>query len=167
MNNKPLSLKRTTGFILIVFLFSLHCAPAKQAQKVEAPGLYNMTGWNGAYIVYPNGVDYGTASGIDIECKKGYPVNVSAPSARAVGGSNKWNSTNNIVNNKLPPGLSFTATGGITGIPTERGHFIVTVEMTNIYVDGYPPGGTGKKYYKSFRQELRFHVSGSGNVNGE
>jgi hypothetical protein len=57
----------------------------------------------------------------------------------------------------LPPGLSFSSAYYITGIPTERGHWIVTVELYDLSANG--------RTYNGFQQQLRFHITGSGRVN--
>jgi len=48
--------------------------------------------------------------------------------------------------------------GDITGIPTARGHWIVTVSISNIQCNGLIYGTL------AFQQQLRFHITGSGEV---
>ena len=71
MNCKHILFNRCIVYFGLILLIPVGCLPPKQVQKKEAPGIYNLTGWSGAYITYTNGMEYGTASGIDIEGKKG------------------------------------------------------------------------------------------------
>lgn len=63
-----------------------------------------------------------------------------------------------IIAGTLPPGLTMTHNEGryfYEGIPTERGHWIVEIEVF--------PECEGKSY-NSFTRQLRFHITGTGKV---
>jgi hypothetical protein len=92
----------------------------------------------------------------DIDGKVGYPLEVSRPLASCP--NDNWTSNSRIVSGDLPPGIEMKEDGRILGIPTERGHWIVQMEKYNLYCNGqsYP--------LMTFRQQLRFHVSGTGEV---
>lgn len=139
--------------LFLVVLFG--CMTPKQTAASKENGLYNLVGWNGAYV----GNGSGTAIAIDIDGKVGYELNVSSPTARCVPiTSVGWSANHGIVSGTLPPGLSFVqGTSSIRGIPTKRGHFIVKLSFRNVSCNG--------KSYMGFEQELRFHIGGSGIVN--
>ncbi len=130
------------GAFLVIF-----CA----ASTVEA-GLKNLHGWNDTPI-YGNS---STAEGVDIDGEVGHPLSVSGPTANCNDGG-RWTSNTDIISGELPPGLSKDGRNGkISGIPTERGHWIVEMENSNIVCDG--------QGYKGYTQQLRFHIQGSGRV---
>jgi hypothetical protein len=120
--------------------------PAQQSTRTVhySPGWYGITaGWN-------NGVS-------DIDGQVGYSLYVSNPRGRCET-SGQWTCSAEIVSGSLPPGLQLNdAPYTITGIPTERGHWIVQMKISNIMCNG--------SYYQDFNQELRFHITGSGRVN--
>lgn len=121
--------------------FILACASAPREVKQE-PGWYGITsGWN----------DWGG----DINGEVGHSLYVSNPRAKCLP-SRKWSANSSVISGTLPPGLTFGNLDEITGIPTERGHWIVKLKLGNIRCEG----GT----YKDFEQELRFHITGSGKV---
>lgn len=107
----------------------------------SAPGLYNLEGW-------------GYWAG-DVNGQVGYPLGVGGPTA-SCRPSGTWSLNTSVVSGALPPGLSIGDGGAIGGIPTERGHWIVRLRAYNIQCNG-----TG---YDGFEQELRFHITGSGQV---
>ncbi len=119
------------------------CATAQsKRQRTESPGLYNLTGWNGW-----------TA---DINGEVGHRMHVGGPTARCMP-SRKWSGEQRIVSGKLPPGLTMQlSSGDISGIPAERGHWILKVELYNVKCGG--------STYKGLTQELRLHITGSGRV---
>jgi hypothetical protein len=92
----------------------------------------------------------------DIDGKVGYPLNVDGPTAQGCAGS--WSSRPHVAEGSLPPGMSLQNNSDVSGIPTERGHWIVTMEMSNIACGGqaYP--------LMTFKQQLRFHITGTGEV---
>jgi hypothetical protein len=151
-------LAKICSVIAFPFLFVLlpGCeTPSDQSTSdTEKPGLYNLHGWaNKPYHAYNNQAD-----DADIDGKVGYPLTVSYPTARAVPGGN-WTSNVQTVSGTLPPGLSIDNSSyhQITGIPTERGHWIVNMKVYNLKV--------GDTSYGDFQQTLRFHITGSGQVN--
>lgn len=107
----------------------------------RSPGMYNLTGWNGW-----------TA---DINGEVGHRLYVPGPKALCHPSRN-WTGDTRIVTGRLPPGMSFIAGDNIEGVPTERGHWIVTLEMSNVTCQG--------NTYRGITQELRFHITGSGRV---
>lgn len=138
----------TTGFISGCGLLKLLPPPAKQ------PGLYDLRGWGGVWAPR-NG---GEALGIDINGEVGHPVYVDCPRCNCVtaaGEGQAWNAVHNVLSGSLPPGLKFGEHHVIVGIPTDRGHWIVRLELNNIEC--------GDSSY-SFQQELRFHITGTGKV---
>ena len=147
-----------------------------------AGDLVLIRGWSYKQAYY-DGVSghEGTAEGIDINGEVGYPINpngdVSGPCATSHGGNSpcyvgsplsaedpairdQWLYDFEVVSGKLPPGVSILTDrnqyGRISGVPTERGHWIVTMKVKNIKFEG--------KYYDGFTQELRFHITGTGKV---
>ena len=142
----------------MAFILAVGAAPSMAgAQSARPPvGLTNVTGWNGVPVDYSNG-GIGTTAGIDINGQVGYRLVVPAPTSGCAGsdfgygGPVRGGAT-------LPPGLGWDALGNdtISGIPTERGHWIVQIERLEIVCNGIT--------YNGFRQELRFHITGSGRV---
>jgi hypothetical protein len=119
----------------------------------EKPGLYNLKGW--AYKPYHS---YNNeAEDADIDGKVGYPLTVGNPTARVVPRAAGWNFDQEVVSGALPPGLAFGNIGQIEGIPTQRGHWIVRLRAYNL--------SSGGQTYGDFQQNLRFHITGSGDVN--
>ncbi len=134
------------GFFIIVLYIAMTiaCAPSGKTTKTvaEKPGWYGISsGWN-------NWVS-------DIDGQVGYKMYVSSPRGRCAP-SGSWSGATSIVSGTLPPGLYFES-HNITGIPTERGHWIVKLKLSSIQCNG--------SYYKDFEQEIRFHITGSGKVN--
>jgi hypothetical protein len=92
----------------------------------------------------------------DISGEMGHPVDVDGPRARCVPGD--WRGRTTIVSGKLPDGLALEAGDNIKGIPTKRGHWIVTLRLDDITCNGV-------RYERSsFEQQLRFHITGTGEV---
>jgi hypothetical protein len=91
----------------------------------------------------------------DIDGEVGHPIAIASPSAYCNGEFGNWTAAVRIVSGQLPPGLHFDGRA-IVGIPTERGHWIVRLELYNVQCGG--------DRYEGFEQELRFHISGSGKV---
>ncbi len=136
------------AIILIGFIITIIGSAASQRTRTvkEEPGWYGISysdSWNGGHS--------------DIDGKIGYPLYVSNPKARCAPSGN-WTANTSIVSGTLPPGLTLnSAPSTITGTPTERGHWKVTLRKYNIICNG--------SSYKDFEQELRFHITGSGKVN--
>ena len=135
----------------------LGCATPSQPQRAaEAPGMYDVKGYQGQ-VAYGTG-DMWTAGDVDVDGTVGHPFNIGSPTARMVPESASWNGDLRIVSGSLPPGLELNNSNwGITGIPTERGHWIVNIEVDNLR-------GSDGKGYGGFKQQIRFHITGSGEV---
>jgi hypothetical protein len=119
----------------------------------RSPGLYELSGWNGE-STYWNG-ETNVAAGTDINGEVGHPLSVYYPTASCLP-SREWTAGGvKFVSGTLPPGLQFGEHWGISGIPTERGHWIVKLRMYDIKCEG-------GSY--SMEQELRFHITGTGKV---
>jgi hypothetical protein len=114
----------------------------------------------------------------DIDGKVGYPLSVVGPK---IGGCPLgWNADISLANGALPPGVSMSSAGDISGVPTERGHWLVTAKIANITCaghrytregapdlvaqhEGWDTSGCGAWKY-CWTQQLRFHVTGTGEV---
>ena len=140
----------------IVIGFSSTGVGARSSQ--EAPGLYRMTGWsvggNSYQYAWVPGAAENVAYGIDVNGELGHPLYVSAPTGHCT--ATDFTATKGIRSGRFPGGVSMDSNGAITGIPTERGHFIVTLALSELTCNG--------STYTGFRQELRFHITGSGQV---
>jgi len=143
--------------VLVVFIVSIFaCVSSQRAPKPvkEKPGMYNLRGWQGQSTYFDGNTN--VATGVDIDGEVGHPLSVSTPTARCAPTGN-WNfGTISYVSGSLPPGITLERLAAISGIPTERGHWIVKLRMNSISCEG----GT-----YSLEQELRFHITGSGRVN--
>ena len=122
------------------------------ASMAYAVKFNNLKGWNYTAI-------YGqstTASGIDINGEVGHPVTVNGLTANCEPGGS-WSANTEIISGEFPPGISKGSGGSkISGIPTQRGHWIVEMRASDLECNG--------EYFKGFTQQLRFHISGSGRV---
>ena len=97
----------------------------------------------------------GWAADIDIDGEVGHPLSVSRPTADCADGP--WYADYWVVSGSLPTGVTVNGgKGWLEGIPTERGHWIVTMQVSNIECGGQP--------YEAFTQQLRFHITGTGKV---
>lgn len=139
------------------------CAgPQQSFTQNQAPGLYNLAGWNNScdgYGYCSARVYNGQAMAFDLNGEIGHPFYVYGPSANCIPKpvtNPTWTANVYVSSGTLPPGLSFGSAFEITGIPTERGHWIAKVRLDNLYCNG--------NSYQGFEQELRFHISGSGQV---
>jgi hypothetical protein len=130
-----------------LFLTACGCFPrcynANPKPQKLAPGLYRLNGWNG------------TRSDIDVEGEVGHQLYVSAPTADCEP-SNNWSSNTSVSSGSLPPGLSMDEHGLISGIPTDRGHWIVEMQDSDVECGG--------QSFEGYTQQLRFHITGSGKV---
>jgi hypothetical protein len=109
-----------------------------------SPGLYSLNGW------------YGTRGDADVNGEVGHPLSAGNPTANCVP-SQHWSGGQRINSGVLPPGMSLdNNTGAISGLPSERGHWIVQMELYNVQCGG--------QSYLGFTQTLRFHITGSGKV---
>lgn len=125
----------------------------------RGPGLYDLRGWNSYCDEWSCDYVYnGRASDKDINGEVGHPMTVDGVRANCVPGGD-WYTSPYAASGSLPPGLSLGYNGSasrIGGIPTQRGHWIVTMNSGTITCDGLT--------YKGFEQVLRFHITGSGVV---
>lgn len=131
--------------IFAYFIMFLASSTQKTTSKtVTKPGWYGISqGWN----------NWST----NVDGQVGYQLFVSGPTGRCEP-SKSWTASSSVVSGTLPPGLTLnSAPFTITGIPRERGHWIVKLRMSNIECGGL--------YYKDFEQELNFHITGTGKVN--
>ena len=132
-------------------------AHARAQQKIEEPGLYRLTGWNGASS--DNAGD-ATASDIDVNGEIGHPLTVYQPQAHCVSPTNTgWNTSSaGLVSGTFPPGLALDQNKlTISGIPTDRGHWIIKIKISGITCNN--------RNYGSLAQVIRFHITGTGQVN--
>jgi hypothetical protein len=125
----------------VVFALLTGCADLfdeDTSKRNDDPGLYGLEYYGG-----------------DINGEIGHPLGVSQPRARCEPDHN-WTADDRIISGTLPPGLTVQSNGSISGIPTERGHWIVKQEIYNIRC-------AGESWQGSVR-EIRFHITGSGKV---
>ena len=120
-------------------------------------GLSNIRTWaNSGQFYYdafgPRGVDGCT----DINGEVGHSLSLNGPTADCEP-SGQWNCQIRVASGTLPPGISIDDIGNITGIPTERGHWIVTMKVSNIQCNGEPTN-------MDYTQKLCFHITGTGKV---
>ena len=112
-------------------------------------------GWAGKRVMDFSDRPVPWALDADIDGQVGYPLVVDGPRANCSDGS--WTVQFSDTSLNMPPGLEMNmATGAITGIPRERGHWIVTLRASLIQCGGQD--------YGEFTQELRFHIAGTGKV---
>lgn len=148
--------KKTKSFIgcLIILayfiMFQASVAPRQTYKTSSKPGFYGVTsGWN-------------NWSG-DVNGEVGHRMYVSGPRAKCIHCNNceagSWSSNYSIESGRLPPGLSFGDGFDISGIPTERGHWVIKLKLYNIKCNNAYYGNS------DFTQELRFHITGTGKVN--
>ena len=142
-------MRRGLGFVvmLVVFCFISRSGYASMS---------SISGWERKLVYYDSARGYAaTVEGIDINGEVGHPVLVGYPTADCKPGGH-WSSNQEVASGTLPPGLVLNGDGSITGIPTERGHWIVMMNESNIQCNG-------ESYY-DFAQQLRFHITGTGKV---
>lgn len=150
-----------TALILLVGIatigFLLACADAPRRDSQQLPtGMSGLTSWNGWHIWYDSGQGINLAGGMDIDGEVGHPLSVGSCRANCEPGGN-WTANHRIISGSFPPGVDFNSgNAGIYGIPTQRGHWIVQVELYDVMCNGVN--------YAGIRQELRFHIGGSGVV---
>ena len=140
----------------LALFFLSGCATARPVQATQEPGVYETYGWNTA-AVWWNNSQVGEAGSQDINGEVGHPLYVRGPSTVTVPSNEASSSNKRIASGTLPPGMTLDAVGAVTGIPTERGHWIVTLEVYGRSFRGVS--------YKGYTQQLRFHITGSGRVN--
>jgi hypothetical protein len=120
------------------------------------PGFYNIKGWGYSYVYFANKDSEGKAGDIDSDGTVGHPYTLGGPTTLAIP-THHWTATATIQSGTLPPGLTMNDDFSISGIPTERGHWIVTLHLADMITNGVT--------YYGFTQQVRFHITGSGEVN--
>ena len=118
-------------------------------------GISDMSGWDYKELDYYTNPEKWTALDSDINGEVGHPLTVHGPEAHCPP-SGHWSAHGHVLSGTLPSGLELNDDWSISGIPTERGHWIVTMEVFDIQCNG--------ESYKSFTQQLRFHITGTGKV---
>lgn len=140
--------------ILLVFIITIiGSASTKTTTTKQKPGLYGLTGWNGAWLNPSTDV----ANAIEIDGNVGYKLELAGPTANCVSPSKKWVAYTRIISGEFPPGIYIEEGTSIRGTPEKRGHYIAVVEKYGIKCNDMD--------YGSIKQELRFHIIGSGIVN--
>lgn len=147
--------KQTSKFFLRYLLFLLFflivlIIPGL-AQKKQKPGLYDLTGWNGAWVNTSTNV----ANSITINGEVGYQLELAQPTANCISPTKTWTSLLRIISGQFPPGI-YIEGASIKGTPEQRGHYIIEIENYDIKCNDTD--------YGTMRQELRFHITGSGKV---
>jgi hypothetical protein len=128
------------------------------AAESGKPGLYGVSGWSPQWErpYCATGGGLSSCISLDIDGEVGYPLTVNGPTASCRPGGSWSASPVEITASKLPPGLSFNDSFGITGIPTQRGHWPLGLKLATITCNG--------RTYDGLTQQLRFHIKGSGRV---
>lgn len=158
MLKNTLYLKTLLVGVFSIFLFS-GCFPNDNytpVVKQKKPGLYGTKGWSYGQCYFGGG-GLGDCFSKDIDGKVGYRLFVNGPRSTCEP-DGSWTSSSVVIDSgSLPPGLSLNSKFHIEGIPQKRGHWIVKLRIQDMYC-------SGKKFY-GIKQELRFHITGSGKVN--
>jgi hypothetical protein len=116
--------------------------------------------------VYLTGGKYANYENVNLSFavngKVGYRLNLAAPTAGCITetGSHhgNWSVNVQMVSGALPDGLTLAGDGGITGVPTKRGHFYSKLRFSN-----YTCNGVAKNYPDDY-EEIIFHITGTGEV---
>jgi len=125
--------------------FMLACVDAKSDWTTTAkPGIYGVQTWRAG----------------DVDGEVGHPLYLGNPTMHCLP-ARQWTGNVRVVSGQLPPGITIDDRNmGISGIPTERGHWIVRVELYDINCNG--------ETYQVFDHlrftDIRFHIGGSGRV---
>ena len=117
---------------------------------------FNLRVWNNSGQFYYNNFGRRDVGCIDINGEVGHSLWVKGPTA-VCEPDNNWGGQFSIVSGTLPPGVEMDNAGNISGIPTERGHWIVVVTVSNIQCNGIPNN-------MDFTAQLCFHITGTGKV---
>ena len=143
------------GVVLIV-LGALLCLALPLAYA-DGP-IYDETG-NPLFYVFGWGGQWNyTSAGVDIDGEVGHPLTVEGLQHNSRACSTPWTADFEVAEGTLPPGLKLNTDSSISGIPTERGHWIVTMKAFNI------ENACGRPSTPGFTQQLRFHITGTGKV---
>lgn len=114
--------------------------------------VYSSRGWNGAGTANQS---YTQWTDIDVNGEVGHPLDVYGPYGECGNGS-PFTYSAYVSSGSLPPGLTMSSNGRISGIPQERGHWIVTLTQSGQYCGGVT--------FNDSSQQVRFHITGSGQV---
>ncbi len=156
INNGLLKALLMACFTLILLSGCIPNQAYTPVTKTKKTGIHNVNGWSYSNCYFHDRNAIGSCNSKDIDGKVGYQLYVDGLRANC-GPDNKWHTSKKILTGTLPPGLAFVSGGSnIKGIPEKRGHWIVTIKVDNLYCQG-------KSYY-GLKQELRFHITGSGKV---
>jgi hypothetical protein len=97
-----------------------------------------------------------TFDGGEINGEVGHPLTLASARATCLP-DHDWTTDSRIISGTLPPGLSLNSNNsGISGIPTERGHWVVTQQIYNSECSG--------RSYQDHERQIIFHITGSGKV---
>lgn len=141
-------MRRGISFVITVIALGF-AAPSGYA------GISNLRGWDYREVDYYTNPEKWTALGSDIDGEVGHPLTVQGPGADCPP-SGHWSANGSVISGTLPPGLTLDDGWTISGIPKERGHWIVTMELSGITCND--------AFYNSVTQQLRFHITGTGKV---
>ena len=144
-------MRRGIGIMVMVIVFCF-------IPRSGYAALRDAWGWDNKLVAFFTISGKWTVDDSDIDCEVGHRLDIVGPRAVCTMPDEKWSGTFEIFSGVLPPGLTLNeSTGNISGIPTERGHWIVTMQLSDASVCD-AVDGTG------FTQELRFHITGTGKV---
>jgi len=148
------NLKLKWSHMPFVFMCILLFGCKGEVRHVTEPGLYHFTGWGNTRI--PRTLE-GEADPVDISGEVGHAISVDRPSADCIGKAGEeqhWFAQAGIISGSLPPGLHFGRERrfSINGVPTERGHWIVTLKLYDIHCGDLT-------FSAGFTQQLRFHIT--------
>lgn len=153
------SKKVVVMFVSMVFLSGLVSAEEYYGSDFNQQNVrFNQVkGWMYSSCSFPSG-EIGECVGVDIDGQVGYPLNVQGLTANCTP-DGRWEITDPIIiSGSLPPGMKLNSrTSAITGIPEKRGHWIVEIRIDPVYCGGLD--------FFGIKQQLRFHITGSGSVN--
>lgn len=141
-----------------------------QQQTAQAPGIYDLTAWNGIRVsnTNPNAAD-NQAESITVEKLIDEPFFLSGPKATIKPTGWTWTEhvqivqgtlppgsedSEGIVQGALPPGLNFDSNFNITGTPTKAGTYHLTIRVDNIQCTSKP-----NFTYYGFQQQITIIIA--------
>ena len=136
-------------FRIFLLIIPLGCMGQKKPKIRQPAGLHEITGWDRSKVD-----DNNEAVSIDITGEVGHSLFVLAPTTKCISLSGDWTGYPKIISGKLPRGMVFDKLNRIKGVPTERGHYILKIEMNTIKCND--------NSYKGISQVLRFHIMSKG-----
>ncbi len=153
-----LTLFALNAALIVAAAHWLGCATPTRHEAPRAPGMYGLTGWGGNSTWRDGNTN--KASDLDVSGTVGSPLYVQGCRAEIVPSNVGWTANHRVLTGELPPGMHFSDNGStIEGVPTERGHWIVTLELYDIKKNDEPDFT-----YFGIIQTVRFHITGSGEV---